>query len=108
VAPPRACFFRNFDYLKIVELKLIIFDFSGTLAYLKNFDFEGFFSDLADFEIKLKTEEEKNYFISFCSEIWGWAKNWLDLSQKLLKNYIIENSPIQKISSLTELKSLLV
>lgn len=71
-----------------MKLKLIIFDFSGTLAYLKNFDFEKFFSHLANFGVELKTEEEKNSFISFCSEIWGRAENWLDLSQKLLKKYI--------------------
>lgn len=70
-----------------------MFDFSGTLAYLKKLDFEKFFSNLAHFGIELKTTEEKNSFVSFCTEIWGWAKNWLDLSQNLLKNYIQKPTP---------------
>jgi len=68
--------------------KLILFDFSGTLAYLRSFDLEEFFSYLEKFGLIFLTEREKEDFIKLCQTLWGWAKDWNNLSYRLLKNYI--------------------
>ena len=70
--------------------KLIIFDFSGTLAYFKKSDQKNFFSGLADFGIAIKAEEAKSFnrlFWKMMSE----ARNLEDFSKKLLSYFSVKN-----------------
>ena len=72
-----------------MKLKLILFDFSGTLAYLsKPVDFKGFFSSLKNFGIEIETDEEVKAFATLFADLLGWAKNWLDFSEKFAKEFI--------------------
>ena len=69
--------------------KLILFDFSGTLAYLaKPVDFKRFLTSLKNFGIEIETEEEVKAFTSLFADLFGWAKNWLDFSEKLFEEYV--------------------
>ncbi|MDI6591559.1 MAG: HAD family hydrolase [Patescibacteria group bacterium] len=68
--------------------KLILFDFSGTLAYLsKPVDFKRFFYSLKKFGIEITTEEEIKAFATFFADLLGWAKDWLDFSEKFFEEY---------------------
>lgn len=61
--------------------KLILFDFSGTLAYLKKISLKKIFSFLKSFGIDFK-EDKKSFFL-FCSKNLALAKNWFDFIKKL-------------------------
>jgi len=68
--------------------KLILFDFSGTLAYLKQPDPREFFLALENFGIKIENPEEIKSFASLFAGLLGLAKNWLDFSEKLFKKFV--------------------
>jgi len=71
-----------------MEPELILFDFSGTLAFLKKQpDPERFFSFLRSLGIEIGTEKEKEVFISTFTNLLGEAKNWLDFGQQLLEEF---------------------
>ena len=70
-----------------MKLKLILFDFSGTLAYLRQPDPKEFFLTLDNFGIKIETPEEIKSFASLFAGLLGFTKNWLDFSEKLFRDY---------------------
>jgi len=85
--------------------KLIIFDFSGTLAYLsKPIDFKEFFDSLKKFGIEITTDEDINVFASLFADLLGFAKNWLDFSKKLFEEYVEkpEREIIEKLAKFLE------
>lgn len=69
-------------------IKLLLFDFHGTLAYMKKFDLGKLFNYLGAFGLYPKTRKEKKFLAKKLSAFWSQAKNWTDFSRKLLKNYI--------------------
>ena len=82
--------------------KLILFDFSGTLAYLaKPIDFKGFFESLKNFGIEIETDEEIKAFTTLFADLLGWAKDWLDFSEKIFKKYV-EKPEREAIEALAE------
>lgn len=82
--------------------KLILFDFSGTLAYLaKPVDFKRFLTSLKNFGIEIETEEEVKAFTSLFADLFGWAKNWLDFSEKIFEEYV-EKPEREAIEALAE------
>ena len=82
--------------------KLILFDFSGTLAYLsKPIDFKGFFNSLKNFGIEIETDEEVKAFTYLFADLLGWAKNWLDFSEKIFKE-LVEKPEREAIEALAE------
>jgi len=85
--------------------KLILFDFSGTLAYLsKPVDFKGFFSVLKNFGIEIETDEKIKALATLFSDLLGFTKNWLDFSEKLFKEYVEEpeTEAIKKLAEFLE------
>jgi HAD superfamily hydrolase (TIGR01509 family) len=69
--------------------KLILFDFSGTLAYLrKPSDFKEFFDSLKSFGIEISTDEDIKAFATLFANLLGWAKDWLDFSEKIFEEYV--------------------
>jgi len=80
--------------------KLIIFDFSGTLAYFKKVDYKKFFSGLTSLGLEIKTEEQKNLFGESFRKNLGYSRNWPDFSQKILNSFSIkaEKKTIKKIA----------
>jgi len=82
--------------------KLILFDFSGTLAYLaKPVDFKGFFESLKNFGIEISTDEEIKAFTTLFADLLGFAKNWLDFSEKIFEEYV-EKPEREAIEALAE------
>jgi len=73
-----------------MKLKLILFDFSGTLAYIRQPDPKEFFLTLDNFGIKIETPEEIESFASLFAGLLGFTKNWLDFSEKLFKKFVKE------------------
>ena len=67
-----------------MKLKLILFDFSGTLAYLRKSNPKNFFSDLKNFGININDTNIQN-FVDLFSKVLGNSKNWFDFSKKLLE-----------------------
>jgi len=85
--------------------KLMIFDFSGTLAYLaKPVDFKEFFDSLKKFGIEITTDEDINTFVSLFADLLGFAKDWLDCSEKLFEEYVgkPEREIIEKLAKFLE------
>jgi len=86
-------------------IKLLLFDFSGTLAYLsKPVDFKEFFDSLKKFGIEIATGEDINVFTSLFADLLGFAKNWLDFSEKLFEEYVEkpEREVIEKLAKFLE------
>jgi len=70
-------------------IKLLMFDFSGTLAYLsKPIDFNSFFNSLKKFGIEVITDEEIETFTSLFTNLLGRTKDWLDFSEKIYKEFV--------------------
>src|SRR4030042_4276911 len=70
-------------------IKLLMFDFSGTLAYLsKPIDFDSFFNSLKKFGIEVITDEEIETFTSLFTNLLGRTKDWLDFSEKIYKEFV--------------------
>lgn len=82
------------------QIKLILFDFSGTLAYLKQPDPKEFFSSLKNFGIELKTDQGVKAFVSLFAKLLGLARDWLEFSEKLFKEFVEEpeQESIQKLA----------
>ena len=88
-----------------VKPKLILFDFSGTLAYLSRpVNFKGFFDSLKNFGIEIKTDKEVKTFSSLFADLLGRAKNWLDFSEKLFEKLVEkpERKIIEKLARFLE------
>ena len=71
-------------------LKLIIFDFFGTLAYFRKSDPHEFFSDLAHFGFQIKTEEEMKLFGQLFKKSSVLAKDWLDFTRIFVNGFSLE------------------
>lgn len=70
-------------------IKLLMFDFSGTLAYLaKPLDFKGFLESLKKFGLKIESEEEIKAFASLFADLLGQAKSWLEFSEKIFEEFV--------------------
>ena len=85
--------------------KLIMFDFSGTLAYLsKPIDFKEFFSTLKNFGLEIETDEEIKAFATLFADLLGFAKDWLDFSEKIFEEYVEkpEKETIEKLARFLE------
>lgn len=70
-----------------VKLKLLIFDFWGTLAYMPNMDLKEFYSSLGNFGIEVKTEEKIKRFSFLFSQAMCFSESWEDFSSRLLENF---------------------
>jgi len=57
-------------------IKLIVFDFSGTLAYSEQEDLKGFFGPLLEFGIKITQEKEAEYLFDFFPSFFSKADSW--------------------------------
>jgi HAD superfamily hydrolase (TIGR01509 family) len=88
-----------------MKLKLILFDFSGTLAYLsKPIDFKGFFDSLKNFGLEIETDEEIKAFATLFTDLLGWARDWLDFSEKIFVEYVEkpEREAVEKLARFLE------
>lgn len=86
-------------------IKLLMFDFSGTLAYLsKPIDFKGFFSSLENFGLEIETDAEMKAFATLFADLLGFAKDWLDFSEKIFVEYVEkpERETIEKLARFLE------
>ena len=69
------------------QIKLLIFDFWGTLAYSAKNDSEEFYSFLKSFGFEIKNKEEMQKLSSFFSKLMCFSKSWENLSRDLLKEF---------------------
>ena len=102
---PKLILFNESSTHFTATIKLLLFDFSGTLAYLsKPIDFKGFFESLKNFGIEISTDEEIKTFTSLFADLLGWAKNWLDFSEKIFEEYVEkpEREMIEKLAKFLE------
>ena len=70
--------------------KLIIFDFSGTLAHFKKSDPKEFFSGMAWLGMKVKTEEEIKSFNNLFGQLMSQSDSLEDFSEKILGSFLIK------------------
>lgn len=84
-------------------IKLIIFDFSGTLGYIGDLNLRDFFGKLREYGVKVRTEKETEYFFDFLPSFFDQAKNWLEFSQMMAEKF--DNKPSKE--NLKELKKYL-
>jgi HAD superfamily hydrolase (TIGR01549 family) len=70
--------------------KLIIFDFSGTLAHFKKSDPKEFFSGMADLGIEIKTEEEIKFFNNLFGQLMSQSDSLKDFSEKMLSSFSVK------------------
>lgn len=70
--------------------KLIIFDFSKTLAYFKKSDPEEFFSGMARLGMVVKTEEEMKSFGDLFGRLMSQSEDIKDFSEKMLDAFSVE------------------
>jgi len=78
-----------------MKLRLIIFDLFGTLIFsIEKIKKEDFFAFYRKIGIKLETEEDIKSFINLFTQLMTEAKNWQDLSKKLLEKVI--EKPVQE------------
>jgi FMN phosphatase YigB (HAD superfamily) len=70
--------------------KLIIFDFSGTLAYFKKSDPKEFFSGLANLGLEIKNEEQMKLFDDLFKRNLVYTRDWQDFSEKMLNSFSIK------------------
>lgn len=81
--------------------KVIIFDFWGTLAFFPMTDLKEFYSSLARFGFKIKTEKEIKHFSSIFSRLMCFSKDWIDFSKQIFKEFV-ENPKKEKIVSFAD------
>ena len=81
--------------------KLIIFDFSGTLAHFKKSDPKEFFSGMAGLGIEVKTEEEIKSFNNLFGQLMSQSDNLKDFSEKILNSFSVKNDE-EKIKKATD------
>ena len=82
-----------------------MFDFSGTLAYLsKPINLKEFFSSLKNFGLEIETNEEIKAFATLFADLLGFAKDWLDFSEKIFEEYVEkpEKETIEKLARFLE------
>jgi len=87
------------------QIKLLIFDFWGTLAYPAKNNPEEFYSFLRNFGFKIRNKEEEQKLSSFFSKLMCFSKSWENLSRDLLKEFKVntkEDSVLLLINSLKE------
>jgi len=65
-------------------IRLIIFDFSGTLARAANPNWEEFFAKLRDFSIRIEGLEQEQRFLGMLPEIIDSASGWEDFTNRLV------------------------
>ena len=65
-------------------IRLIIFDFAGTLARRANPNWEEFFARLKDFSIRIATPELSQRFLSVLPEIADNSLSWEDFTNRLV------------------------
>ena len=85
------------------QIKLLIFDFWGTLAYPKENNPKEFYSFLESFGFQTKSKEKVQEFSSFFSQQMCFAKSWENLSIELFKKFNIN----LKENDVVEFKKLL-
>jgi len=75
-------------------IKLIIFDFSGTLGYIGDLNLREIFGKLRECGVKVSTEKEAEYFFDFLPPFFSKTKNWLEFSQMLAEKF--NNKPAKE------------
>jgi len=65
-------------------IRLIIFDFAGTLAYPRQTDWAEFFAQLHDFSIRIGSEEQKQRFLQMSLELVSNSEGWNDFTNRLV------------------------
>jgi len=87
--------------------KLIIFDFSGTLAYFKKPDPKEFFSGLANLGLEIKNEEQMKLFNDSFKINLVYTRDWQDFSEKMINSFSIKakKETIEKIAEFFKDKS---
>jgi HAD superfamily hydrolase (TIGR01509 family) len=65
-------------------IRLIIFDFAGTLARQAQPDWEEFFAKLRDFSIRVDAPEQRQRFLRTLPEIADSASSWEDFTNRLV------------------------
>lgn len=65
-------------------IRLIIFDFAGTLARQASPDWDEFFLKLRGFSIRIDTPEQRQRFLGALPEIIDNASGWEDLTNRLV------------------------
>lgn len=80
--------------------KLLIFDFSGTLAYFPKYDPKEYFSALADLGLKLQTPEDMKKFGKVFEEGLVLSKNWSDFGKRMSDgfNLNLNQEKLEKLS----------
>ena len=68
-------------------IRLVIFDFSGTLAYYGNGDMAEFFAGLADYGIRISGEAEAEHFLDSLSALFGQVGSWIELAETLANRH---------------------
>ncbi len=90
------------------QIKVLIFDFWGTLASSAKNDSEEFYSFLKNFGFKIKNKGEAQRLSSFFSKLMCFSESWENLSRDLLKEFNV-NSKDNKVALLsTSLKEKIV
>lgn len=84
--------------------KLLLFDFSGTLAFFKEPDMKEFFDFLKEIGINLKGEKEMRIFVDIFKKMLGYAKDWYEFSLKLFGQFVKNPSQgvIEKLACFLE------
>jgi HAD superfamily hydrolase (TIGR01509 family) len=65
-------------------IRLIIFDFAGTLARRATPDWDGFFAKLRDFSIRIDGPEQTQRFLGALPEIVDSVASWEDFTNRLV------------------------
>ena len=86
---------------KMKKPKLIIFDFSGTLACFKKYDPKEYFSCLAELGLEIKNEGQMKLFHNLFSQSLVHALDWFDFSRKMLDGFSLKIDK-EKFDKLTE------
>lgn len=68
--------------------KLIIFDFSRTLAYSGKSDLSGFFGKLRDYGFIVKNEKDAQSFLDFTFSLFSEVNNWTEFTERAAERSI--------------------
>lgn len=85
-------------------IKLIIFDFAGTLAYFDRSDLRDFFDTLIGRGFKIKGEAEAEYVLDFLPSFFSKAKDWRGIAEMLAEKYGVRLSSEKKNELAKDLK----
>lgn len=75
-----------------IKKKLLIFDFSGTLAYFEKSYPEGFFPGMSLLGMEVKTEEEVNSFSDLLRQLLIHSEDLEDFSVKILDHFSVKRN----------------